>query len=134
LRGLPIQLTRDEKRRWLLAQATGVLSLDEVLRFMYTARADVETRMLPLMFDARSATTAITTAEVDAAVELVSQLTTEGPRGHVALVAHDDRLYEMMLLYETKCTAIGVRLIRVFRQMPDADRWLTNMSATRHLR
>jgi hypothetical protein len=38
-----------------------------------------------------------------------------------------------MLLYEAKCAEMGVRLIRVFRQSDDAERWLDIVSAARNL-
>ena len=56
-----------------------------------------------------------------------------GPRGHVALVAGDNRFYALLLMYEIQCAEIGVRFIRVFRQRLDAERWLDVMSAARNL-
>jgi hypothetical protein len=38
------------------------------------------------------------------------------------MVADDDMLYQRFLLYETECAEIGVRVIRVFRQLEDAER------------
>lgn len=52
-------------------------------------------------------------------------------RGHVALVADDDNLYRCFLLYEARCHDAGVRVIRAFRQLPDAAKWLKIMSAAR---
>jgi hypothetical protein len=37
-----------------------------------------------------------------------------------------------MLLYEAGCADVGVRVIRVFRHLPDAERWLEIVSAARH--
>jgi hypothetical protein len=48
------------------------------------------------------------------------------------LVADDDALYSRMFLYEARCADIGVRVIRVFRQRPDAEYWLETVSAARH--
>jgi hypothetical protein len=39
-----------------------------------------------------------------------------------------------MLLYETRCAEIGVRVIRVFRHRPDAERWLDAVASARHFR
>jgi hypothetical protein len=44
----------------------------------------------------------------------------------------DDVFYARMLLYEARCADVGVRVIRVFRQLADADRWLDIVSAARH--
>jgi hypothetical protein len=54
-------------------------------------------------------------------------------RGHVAIVASDDAIYNGMLRYETGCAVAGIRVIRVFRQLPDAERWLEIVSAARDL-
>jgi hypothetical protein len=56
-----------------------------------------------------------------------------GTRGHVTLVADDDRFYWVLLAYEIRCGALGVRFIRVFRPRLDAERWLEVMSAARNL-
>jgi hypothetical protein len=64
----------------------------------------------------------------------VREAKAQGPRGHVAIVAPDDVLYARMLLYEAGCADAGVRVIRVFRQRADAERWLDIVSAARHFR
>ena len=55
-------------------------------------------------------------------------------RGHVAVAALDDAVFEGMLRYETRCAEIGVRVIRVFRLLGDAENWLGIVSAARDLR
>ncbi|HWF84146.1 MAG TPA: hypothetical protein VG222_04850 [Vicinamibacterales bacterium] len=130
---MPIDLARDERRQWLIAAATGILTIEEILEFMQVARSSVDARMMPLLFDARGASTTATDADVDRAVAIVRNLNRHGPRGHVALVADTDRLFGLMLRYETGCAAIDVRIIRVFRQRADAERWLEIVSAARHL-
>lgn len=121
------------KRGWLYAQATGCMTLGEIIMFLQTVRAKSERRMAPLFFDARGAVTEMTDDDVDEAVAVVREAARRtGPRGHVAIVADDGRLYELMLRYETRCAEFGVRLIRVFRQMTDAERWLEAVSAARH--
>src|ERR1700752_1634652 len=129
---VPIDVARDESRQWLIAKAAGILTIEEILEFMQVARASVDARMMPLLFDARGASTTATEADIDRAVAVVGTLTRQGPRGHVALVADTDRLFGLMLRYETGCAAIDVRIIRVFRQRADAERWLEIVSAARH--
>jgi hypothetical protein len=129
---MPIEVVRDERRRWIAVRATGCVTIGELLTLIKTARAALEDRMWPMLFDGRSATTDASEADVDAAVAVVRALEPQGPRGHVALVADDDVLYARLLLYETKCAALGIRLIRVFRQLPDAEHWLTIVSDARH--
>ena len=131
---MSITVERDEKRRWLVATANGVLALDEVTTFIRTARASEELRMWPMIFLGNGASTNMTDQDVDQAVAVVARaLATTGGRAHVAVVTNDDRLYRWMLLYEAKCADIGVRLIRVFRQHDDAERWLQIVSAARNL-
>lgn len=130
---VPIEVERDLRRRWIKVRATGSLTIVEILTLIQTARADVEHRMWPMLFDARGATTEAVEADVDQAVTAVRRATEQqGPRGHVAIVADDNRLYGRALLYETRCAEIGVRLIRVFREAGDAERWLEIVSASRH--
>ena len=129
---VPCIVRRDDAHRWIVVRATGVLTLSEILRVIHTARAAVEHQMWPMVFDARSATTEMTESDVERAVEAVRDARVRGPRGHVSLVADDDALYARMLLYEARCADIGVRVIRAFRQLPDAERWLEIVSAARH--
>ena len=131
---MPLTVTRDPARRWLLARAEGSLSITDVTEFLRTARASIELRMWPLLVDARSCGTSMTPADVAQAVDVVRQVAEQRQRrGHVALVADDDTLYRWFLDYETRCAEIGVRVIRVFRRNEDAERWLEIVSAAREL-
>jgi len=128
-RAVPIALDRDRSRGWLVARVTGVLTIEELIGFLKTARADLDTRAIPLLVDATAATTAMTATDVETAVQLVkSVVAAQGMRAHVAVFTTDDALYRWMLAYEVGCTAIGVRVIRVFRQRVDAEQWLTILS------
>jgi len=130
---VPITLAKDTTRRWLVATATGTLTIADILAFLQTARASVDLRMWPLLFDGRGAQTTMKLNDVERAVAVVgAAIRTGGPRAHVAIVADDDRLYRWMLAYETRCTEIDVRTIRVFRQRDDAEHWLEAVSAARH--
>jgi hypothetical protein len=132
---VPLAVEYDKTRHWVIVRATGFVTLADILTLIQTARADVEHRMWPMLFDARGATTNATEVEVNTAVLTVQRAVREqGPRGHVALVADDDRFYDRMLLYEARCAEIGVRVIRAFRDAPDAARWLEIVSAARYFR
>ena len=129
---MPIDLERDERRGWIVARATGVTTVEDVLELIRTSRTTIEQRMVPMLVDARDATGEITDAGVERAIGAVQQaVRVGGIGGHVALVAHDDALYVGMLRYETRCGEIGVRVIRVFRRMFDAERWLQIVSEAR---
>jgi hypothetical protein len=131
---VPITIARDASRRWLRGRANGSISIEQVAGFLRTVRAPMELRMWPLLFDARGCTTSMTAADVDQAVAIVRKVAeARQRRAHVALVADDDRLYGWFLDYETRCAQLGVRVIRVFRQFEDAERWLDIVSAAREL-
>ncbi|MGH8713393.1 MAG: hypothetical protein ACREYB_05240 [Casimicrobiaceae bacterium] len=116
-----------------MARATGRLTLPELLEFLDTVRASTDRQMTPLLFNASGATTDMTGEDVERVVAAVrASAARSGVRGHVAIIADDDRLYDGMLLYETRCAEIGVRVIRVFRQSADAERWLEAVAAARH--
>ena len=57
-----------------------------------------------------------------------------GMRAHVAVATADNRLFRWMLLYEERCAEKGARFMRVFRQHPDAERWLEIVSNARNFR
>jgi hypothetical protein len=130
---VPITVDRDTRRNWLIATATGVISVDQVIHLLRTARSSLELQMWPMLFDATDATTSMTDDDIDRVIEVVQRSLPAGPRGHAAVVAGDNRFYSLLLTYEIKCAAIGVRFIRVFRQRDDGERWLQVMSAARHL-
>ena len=131
---MPIDCVRDERRRWLFARATEALSLGETMDFLRTARAKVEDRMWPMLVDARACRTTMTEADVEAAVAIVRAVAQRHERrAHVAIAADDDALYRLFLLYEARCAEAGVRVIRIFRQLEDAERWLEIVSAAREL-
>jgi hypothetical protein len=131
---MPISLERDMQRQRLLARVSGVLTITEALGFLRTARANPEIATWPLIFDARGATTTLTPDEVESAVDAVKEIrrTSSIPRGHVAIIADDDRMFERFCLYETRLFEIGIRIVRVFRDCDQAERWLEVMHATRH--
>lgn len=132
---MPLAVERDDRRRWIVAHASGELTLADVLTLIQTARADVEHRMWPMLFDARGATTRATDQDIDRAVDAVRRVVeTEGSRGHVAIVADDDVFFARVLLYEARCAEIGVRTIRAFRDTGDAQAWLEIVSAARYFR
>jgi hypothetical protein len=131
---MPIDCIRDERRRWLLARASDALSLEDTTTFLRTARARAEDRMWPMLVDARACRTTMTEADVEAAVAIVRAVARRNERrAHVAIAADDDALYQWFLLYEAKCADAGVRVIRIFRQLQDAERWLEIVSAAREL-
>jgi hypothetical protein len=131
----PVPLRVDcNDRGWVVVYGSGCLTIDEMVNLIRTVRAEIAQRMTPMLVDARDATTSATDEDMQRAVAAVREAKAQGPRGHVAIVAPDDVLYARMLLYEAGCADAGVRVIRVFRQRADAERWLDIVSAARHFR
>ena len=132
---MAIVIERDEKKRWLRARASGVLTLDELVTFIRTARNTEELRMWPMIFNGDEASTNLNDEDVDGVVAIVQQaIATTGMRAHVAVVTRDDRLFRWMLLYEERCAEKGARFMRAFRQHADAERWLEIVSDARNFR
>ena len=130
---MPLTPVFDDRRRRIAVQGKGVIRFDEVVQLIASARADIVRRTWPMLVDATGATTDITEEDVDRLAALVrTAVETQGPRGLVAIAASDDTLYARMLAYETKCSALGVNVIRVFRQAPDAARWLDIVGGARN--
>ena len=131
---MPIAAVRDERRRWFLVRASDSLSLEDTTNFLRTTRAKVEDRMWPMLVDARACSTTMSEVDVEPAVAIVrAAAQRKERRAHVAIAADDDGLYRWFLLYEAKCAEVGVRVIRVFRRLEDAERWLEIVSAAREL-
>ena len=123
----------DEANRRVFVRGSGVLRLDEIQTLIRTVRADVDHQMWPMLVDARGATTDMVDADIARLAAAVQKtVDMQGPRGHVAIVADEDVLYERMLAYESQCAALGVRVIRVFRQYADAAQWLDIVAASRN--
>ena len=129
---MPFDVERDDRRGWIIATGRGVLTLPDVAVLIQTARAPIERRMWPMLVDTRGIVSEITEREIEEAVGEVQRAAQAGPRGHVAIVADDDRLFDLLLFYEARCAEINVRVIRVFRQRTDAEHWLEIVSAARH--
>jgi hypothetical protein len=132
---VPLTVAQDNRRGWIVVRGHGTLDFAEIVRLIGTTRAAVEHRMVPMLFDAQEVTGSLSDEDIERAAEAVREAVRRGgPRGHVAIVAPDDGVYAGMLRYETRCADNGVRVIRVFRQLPDAEQWLEVVSAARNLR
>lgn len=129
-----ISIERDPVRGWITARAVGLTTVQDVVTMITTARASVATRMLPMIFDAREASGSMSPAEVGQVVAaLQTALTIGGRRGHAAIVVSDRAIYQAMLGFERRCAAVGMTWVRAFSELPDAERWLSILSASRDL-
>src|ERR1051326_7384492 len=130
---MPLVPSFDERLRRVDVRGSGVIRLEDILTLVGTARADAGRRMWAMLVDATGATTDLTDADVDRLVAAVHHTVhAHGERAHVAIVADDEELYRHMLAYESRCAALGVTVIRVFRERPDAERWLDIVAAARN--
>jgi hypothetical protein len=126
-----ITIERDPVRNWIIARAVGPVGVGEVVEMIRTARAHVTLRMVPMIVDARQAIADPTDADIEQAVETMRDaVRIGGPRGYVALVAQDNAVYGGLLRYETRCETFGLRGVRAFRDLADAERWLEIVSAS----
>lgn len=123
---------RNHRRRWLEAEVSGRIDIEDAIRFLRTVRANPDDSDWPLLFDATSATSGLAAADVDRAVAVVRDaLSRSGLRAHVAIVADDPDLHHWFLEYETKCAESGVRVIRVFPERARAEAWLDAVAVAR---
>ncbi len=122
---MPIEVTPDTSRRWLVATATGELGAKELQDFLRTERTG-DLRDWRLLFDATGASTHITSGQIQAlAMQAGGSLRNEGRRAPVALVASSDLLFALMRMYQIRCENEGIDTIRVFRSRPEAEDWLS---------
>jgi hypothetical protein len=129
-----IRLERDDQRRWLVARVVGALTLEDALEFTETVRVPPATLTWPLLFDARGATSLLGDEDVSRLVNALARLRTtrRPPRTFAAMVSDNDALYAQFLAYEIRLNEIGVRTIRVFRRLADAESWLAVLASARH--
>ena len=90
-------------------------------------------QMWPMLCDLRNASSRMTDADVDAAVDASAVRSRRAARALTSPSSPPPTACIDGLSYETKCAEAGVRIMRVFRQFPDAERWLDVVSAARNL-
>jgi len=128
---MPLALSRRKRQRWIIARATVALKLAELVAFVQTARAPVEYRDWPLLFDASGATTSESPDAIGVLVEHVkiAAARERGVRNYAAIVADDNALYSLFLTYETRLVLASLPFVRVFRRRSEAERWLATMGS-----
>ena len=123
---MPIAVDHDQKRRLIIATATGPSTVDELFHFLEThwVAAGVDDAIL---FDARDMVVDQTASDVRA---LVSRLErhTHALRAPFAIAVgagiDADHAFGMARMFEMLLEAAGVSRVGVFRSMPDAESWL----------
>jgi hypothetical protein len=124
---VPIHYSIDPIHRRLVTHADGVLTFHDI-----NAHLDVEQRNRdldrPELFDARGATTDLTTQEVRRLVQRAAGMLRLVELGPTAIVTTNDVLYGMARMYSVLAEGVGAAA-DVFHDVESATGWLDRMSA-----
>jgi len=127
---MPIWLIPEDARRWLIATATGHVSLGDLEAFIATHRIGDRLRW-PLLFDAAATTTDIEANGVEQLAQAAFRANEERgeTRAPLALIAPEDpAAYRLMCRYQTLCEQKGLGATKVFRSREHAERWLSDVA------
>ena len=123
---MPIRYTFDRLHRRLVTHADGVLTFREI-----NAHLDTEQRNrdldVPELIDARSATTDVTTDQVQRLVDRAVGMLRVVDLGATAIVTTNAALYGMAQMYSQLAGRAGIPA-DVFRDLDAASRWLNQFS------
>jgi hypothetical protein len=119
---MPISYYLNDDKRLLETRATGMVTADELERHLTMEGAD-GLLALDELFDARDATTDLTSHQVRHFVEKTEALARRGPFGAVAFVTANDVAFGMARMYQLLCDGKPVR-VGVFRDVGQAKQWL----------
>ena len=128
---MPIWIAPADTRRWLIATATGHLSLEDLVTFIMTHRTGERLRW-PLLFDASATTTDIAPTEVEQLARAAIRAKEQAGemRAPVALIAPaDPASYMLMQRYQTLCDQNGIGITKVFRSREEAEQWLIGVAS-----
>ena len=128
---MPIRCTIDHDKHFVHVEATGLVTLDDVLG--YFDRLVVENAMpYPKLFDASRATAELSDADVMVLGARVSAYSLHDPRGPLALVAQNERIVELLRRFMN--LGMARRPAMLFRRVEDARRWLDRIAIEEELR
>jgi hypothetical protein len=120
---MPIQYERDDDARRIVITAIGEVTFDEVLAVLDRQVGD-GAWSYSVLYDARAGVNEPPLEDVRRLVLHVGRLTTErGPRGPVALVTSNPRMFKMGRAYGDlgELTALN---FQVFKTVEEAEQWL----------
>jgi hypothetical protein len=124
---MPIRYAIDHVRRRLLTHADGTLTFHDI-----NAHLDVEQRNrdldVPELFDARGATTDLTTDQVRRLVRRAADMLRFVDLGATAIVTTNDVLYGMARMYSVLAESEGAEA-DVFYDIQSAERWLDQLTS-----
>jgi len=120
---MPIAVTRDDQQKLITAVGTGKITAEDIFAFVHEHRAGI-LRTYRLLVDGRKANVLAQLADANRpANEVATDTRLSGGRGPTAIVA-STAIYLLAHAYETFAHGAGVHVIRVFRDIDDARRWL----------
>ena len=123
---MPIRYVIDRIQQRLLTHADGLVTFQDLSQHLDAEERD-RGLGLPELFDARGATTNLTTEQVRTLVQRAADTHRRIPLGPTAIVATDDLVFGMALMYAILTEDAGAR-VEVFRDVESANRWLQEVS------
>jgi hypothetical protein len=128
---MPIHCMIHHDKRFVHVEATGPVTLDDVLA--YFDRLVVENAMpYPKLFDATRAIAELSDADIMVLGARVSAYSLLDPRGPLALVAQNERIVQFLRRFMN--LGMARRPARLFRRIEDARRWLDRIAIEEGLR
>ena len=118
-------VTIDQGRRWLLATAEGVITLEDV-RVHLSHEARAASLSYPELIDARAASPEFSPDDVRRIVALLRGLARDGRLGPTAVIVETDVGYGMLRMLEMLVE--DVCAVRPFRRREPAEQWLGELS------
>jgi hypothetical protein len=126
---MPIVYTRDEKHRRLHAVGSGVITADDVWRFIEAQHASGAWTYGTLV-DARESRSDLSAQETQAIVARIAALSVPEPRGPVAVVGRDPVVFGMARMHSILAENHGLE-IAAFMDIAEAEAWLAEQSRRR---
>jgi hypothetical protein len=123
---MPIRYVIDGNRKRLLTHAEGLVTFQELSQHLDAEERD-RGLGLPELFDARGATTNLTTGQVRTLVQRAADTLRGTALGPTAIVATNDVAFGMARMYAILTEQAGAR-VEVFRDIESATRWLDGVS------
>ena len=119
---MPIEISRDDDARRVIAVASGEFQADDFAKILAQLRSS-GTWTYGVLLDVRRMTGTPAIAELRPIMNLTrTNENQEGPRGPVAIVAGGSVIYGMACAYAAMSEPKG--RVEVFPDRPEAERWL----------
>ena len=123
---MPIQYVIDRTHQRILTRAEGLVTFEDLSQHLDAEERDRGLE-LPELFDARGATTNVTTQQVRRLVYRAAATLRSISLGPTAIVATDDLVFGTARMYAILTEDAGAR-VEVFRDVESANRWLQEVS------